>query len=55
VRTSLSTDIHPGDTVVVTGTAGSDGTVQARSIALSPAGGARSGGAATATQGSAGG
>ena len=32
------TDVHPGDTVVVTGPAGSDGTVNARSVVLGGAG-----------------
>jgi hypothetical protein len=34
------TDVHPGDTVVVTGAAGSDGTVSARSVVLGGAGAA---------------
>jgi hypothetical protein len=53
------TDVHPGDTVVVTGATGSDGTVNARSVVLGGAGGGfagfggRGGGGAAAAGGGA--
>ena len=49
------TDVHPGDTVVVNGPAGADGTVAARSVVLGGAGGGGAFGGVGGGRGSVGG